>query len=129
MADRRGSGALARAVARLLAHSPTALTGIAIAERLRRDDPGISNSLVFRSLSQLRRDGAVRKIEHVNGYAWGGDTRMVSLVCMTCGALAQRDAPGLFEALDALAGQHGFRPDRYVIEVAGACRACGGAGD
>lgn len=124
---RRRSGHLGETILRMLRRSRTPLTGIEIAERMRIGDPRVSNSQVFRTLQQLRRDGAIRKIEHLNCYAAGGETRYVSLVCRACGALRTVEAAGFFEAIDAAARLRGFRPNRYVVEVPGTCRACGGS--
>jgi Fe2+ or Zn2+ uptake regulation protein len=121
---RRRAGDLAGMILRLLQRSQTPLAGIGIADRLRRKDARVSNSLVFRALGQLREDGMIRKIEHLNGYAAGGETRRVSLVCSKCGKLVTLEAEGFFEALDGLAGRHGFRPSRYVVEFGGRCACC-----
>jgi Fur family zinc uptake transcriptional regulator len=123
--SRRRSGDLGKTMLRMLRRSPAPLTGIEIAQRLRTRGPRISNSQIFRTLQQLRRDGAIRKIEHLNGYAAGGDTRCVSLACSACGALGAVEAAGFFEAIDEAARLRGFRPGRYVVEVPGTCAACG----
>lgn len=124
---RRRSGHLGETVLRMLRRSRAPLTGIEIAERLRTKDPHISNSQIFRTLQRLRRDDAIRKIEHLNCYAVGGETRCVSLVCGACGALRMVEAAGFFDAVDEAARLRGFRPNRYVVEVPGTCAACSAA--
>jgi Fe2+ or Zn2+ uptake regulation protein len=124
---RRGSGHLAERIEQILRRSRVPLTGIEIVGRMRIGDSRVSNSLVFRALQQLRREGRIRKIEHLNCYAAGGETRCVSLVCAVCGVLRTVEAETFFAAIDALARQRGFCPNRYVIEAAGTCRACAGS--
>jgi Fe2+ or Zn2+ uptake regulation protein len=121
---RRGPGHLAETILLLLQRSQAPLTGIEIAERLRLRDRRVSNSLVFRALLLLRRDGAIRKIEHRNCYAAGGETRVVSLVCATCGRLEVREDEAFFQALGGVARLHGFRPSRYIVEFPGICGRC-----
>ncbi|MET0310054.1 MAG: transcriptional repressor [Sphingomonas sp.] len=125
--SRRRTGYLTGEIVQLLQRSQVPLTGIEIANRLRHDDPRVSNSLVFRALQQLRRDAVIRKIEHLNGYALGGETRTISLVCAECGKLFAIEEDAFFERLDDIARRQGFRPSRYVIEFAGTCGRCDAA--
>lgn len=125
-AQRRQSGELRESILRLLQRAHRPLTGLELTERLGRHREPPFQSQVFRALGELCRRGAIRRIATTNGYAVGGDTRRINLICSRCGKLETVRAEKLFSALDQLALSERFVLRCYLVEVSGICAGCDG---
>lgn len=99
-----------------------------ILDALRRDDPKMAPTTVYRALAALLVQGQIHRLESLNAYmpcqsAGHADAAILS-ICDDCGTVAENVAPEVMENLSALLGQTGFSAQRHVIEVHGTCGAC-----
>lgn len=108
----------------LIRESPRPPTGLQILSRMRERGEAVHDSQIYRAVQQLCRSGAVRKIHLCNGYAVGGATDRISLLCRSCGSLASIEAPELVVALERLAARGGLAVTSYVLELPGLCARC-----
>ena len=108
-------------------HADEDLTAAKIAEEL----PEISVSAVYRNLSALEKDGAVRKVAK-NGsrevfyqYRKAEACRdHLHLSCKICGRTFHMDEAGTQALLDAIARADGFTVDREDTVLYGICGEC-----
>lgn len=85
--------------------------------------------VIYRALDFLKDLGLIHRLETLNAFIacqhrHGTHERVSFLICEMCRHVDEVVSPALNGALDALAGEHGFRPQRQVVELAGLCRAC-----
>lgn len=85
--------------------------------------------VIYRALDFLREQGLIHRLETLNAFIacphrHGTHERVTFLICETCRHVDEVVSPGLHQALDTLAGEHGFRAARQVVELAGTCRNC-----
>lgn len=126
-APRRPAGELRERVLRMLQRSKRPLSGFELTDRLGERGKRLHHSQIFRALDQLCRGQIIRKVALTSGYAFGGDTRQVSLLCSACGEIVAVEAEAGFALLDRLAASKRFMVGSYVVEVPGICRKCGDA--
>lgn len=91
--------------------------------------PGTSLPTVYATLELFEQLGIVRRV-NAGGGAVLFDSRTVDhhhLICGTCGAVEDLDAPVDFDGVMRAARRSGFAPDRASLVVDGVCASCGGA--
>ena len=87
---------------------------------------------VYRALEFLMSQGLVSKIESRNAYVPRAHPERehdcLFFLCSICGASAELEDPRVVEVLAEDAAALGYRVDRRVVEVEGACPNCVPAG-
>lgn len=101
-----------------------------VAERVHRDlvadNPSLSPATVYATLDLLADLGLVRRISTLRGAAVY-DTRTDDhhhLLCRSCGAIADLDAPVATGGARQAAADRGFRTEHTTLQVTGVCAAC-----
>ena len=83
---------------------------------------------VYRALDFLQQLGLVHRIASLNAYvgcvAPGEPHDGQFLICETCHALAELDAPAITGAIAESAADSGFEPRRHTVEIMGLCPNC-----
>lgn len=96
-----------------------------ISEKQRKD---IKPASVYRSLDALCALGFVVKIESLNAFMacthQGHHHEHVFLVCRACGSADEVIDHSVSKILSADASHQGFKIERQVLELQGACRDC-----
>lgn len=99
-----------------------------VLEMLRKTNPKIAPTTIYRALKALAERGYVHRLESLNAFvacqSKDACRAAVLSVCDKCGVVEECAAPEVLRALDAVVGESGFQPTRKVIEVHGACAAC-----
>ncbi|MCA0406705.1 MAG: transcriptional repressor [Proteobacteria bacterium] len=85
--------------------------------------------VIYRALDFLKDLGLIHRLETLNAFIacphrHGTHERVSFLICEKCRHVDEVVSPTLNTALDSLAGEHDFRPQRQVVELAGLCRDC-----
>ncbi len=91
--------------------------------------PGLSLPTVYATLELFEELGLVRRVA-AGGAPTTWDTRPDDhhhLICRTCGAVSDLDAPAGAGAALAAARAQGFVPDHVELLVSGTCAACAAA--
>jgi Fe2+ or Zn2+ uptake regulation protein len=114
------------AVARVLTDLATHVTAEDVHAEVVRRVPGVSLPTVYATLGLLEELGHVQRVSTQGGKAVY-DPRTDHhhhLVCRTCGAIADVDAP--LDERDALAAARavGFEPDQAELVLRGRCARC-----
>jgi Fur family zinc uptake transcriptional regulator len=124
---------LRRAVLAIVGENPAPLGAYQIIEALsRREGKGIAPPTVYRTLDFFLEHGFLHRIESRNAYARCEHIdhahQSVLLLCEKCGRSAEIEDAALTRALQATAERAGFVASRPMVEIAGLCRDCAGAG-
>lgn len=117
-----------RAVWQVLVASDGHLTAQEIAEQVRRTDPGINTSSVYRTLGLLADLDLVRESRLGDGTTstWESthDDHTIHLVCTGCGAVVHHAAASVVELHRELAAEARFHVTSIDVRVAGRCADC-----
>lgn len=110
-------------------HADEALTAAEIAEGLRREGRGCGRSTVYRLLSQLLDEGAVKREADESGqarYRLSGKecSHHLHLRCVECGRVEHMDEAASERILNEVAGAAGFAVDRGETVLLGCCGEC-----
>lgn len=85
---------------------------------------------VYRALEFLLEAGLVHRIESANAYVGCRDPEhrhsAQFLICRACGQVGELEESGIGKDIDEQAAGHGFRVERYQLEVVGLCPHCAG---
>lgn len=125
---------LRRHVLEEVASTHKAVGAYEVLERLaRKDRRRLAPISVYRALDALVAVGLVHRLESRNAFfachaAHPSQRRHIVLACDGCGAVAEMAAPQVFDGIALVAGAAGFAVERSLVEVTGACGACGSAG-
>jgi Fur family transcriptional regulator, ferric uptake regulator len=114
--------AVVQALARVEGH----ITGAELIEQLRRDDPEIVPSTVYRTLAALEEIGLVRHGHGASGreeFHVGADEEHGHLHCASCGGQWEI-GPDETDAISALFAPLGFALDRSHVTIVGRCAEC-----
>lgn len=88
----------------------------------------IAANSVYRILDLFVGANLARRVESSNAYLANAhpdcEHDCIFLVCDSCGATTHIDDDRLTKALRKASEEHGFSPDRPVIEVRGRCEDC-----
>ena len=83
---------------------------------------------VYRALDFLQQMGLVHRIASLNAYvgcaAPGEPHDGHFLICESCRALAELDAPSITSAINKSARDSGFESRRHTVEIMGLCPDC-----
>lgn len=101
-----------------------------LAQRVRRKNPRIDSSTVYRNLEALEALGEVRHT-HIDGRVTRWHRTDVTphghLVCRSCGAEQEVALATLAPFAKRLRTEHGFNADLEHAAIAGICRRCAAA--
>lgn len=119
-----------RAVLRVLERERGRQLGAqAIHRRVRRIDPLVGLTTVYRTLGLLQREGIVDVVStdgREQGYRLCTPVHHHHLVCAACGAvveIAECDVAGVQRSLERA---YGFRISEHSLSFRGRCRSCAG---
>jgi Fur family transcriptional regulator, zinc uptake regulator len=115
----------------ILLESHRAMGAYDVLDRLAAEGFGRQPPVVYRALEFLVEHGLAHRIQILNAFAacMHPETahQPVFLICTGCHRIAEAPATALRTALDAAAGDLGFRVERTSFEATGQCPACRGA--
>lgn len=99
-----------------------------IHDDLRRSGEGVGLTTVYRALQALAADGLVDVIVRSDGEAvyrrCSSRGHHHHLVCRSCRAAIEVEAPSVEEWASRVAHQHGFTEVSHTVEVFGICPDC-----
>ncbi len=112
----------------ILLESHRAMGAYEVLERLAEDGYGKQPPVAYRALDFLVEQGFAHRIQRLNAYAAclssERDHAPVFLICKGCEQVAEADASVLRGALQELAAQSDFTPERVTVELLGLCGRC-----
>jgi len=94
----------------------------------RKSARSVSRSTIYRTLAWLEEAGLLRKVartndrdvyEHDYGYP-----QHDHLICQNCGELIEFHNQAIFDLIEQVAAEHGFRMNGHRLEVSGRCEKC-----
>jgi Fur family ferric uptake transcriptional regulator len=99
---------------------------------LRAGGERVGLTSVYRALQSLADRAAVDVVRQTNGELTyrrcASDAHHHHLLCRTCGATVEIEAPALEQWVADVAATHGYTVTAHTLEVTGTCRACTGSG-
>ncbi len=100
-----------------------------LAYRLRQKGSKVSRASVYRTLPLLVKAGLLREVmygevrrhyyEHVHDRK-----EHDHLICVQCGRVLEVDDENLRKAERKVCAEHGFLPQKFVVEIFGRCKKC-----
>lgn len=116
---------------KILRKANNPLSAYDVLGQLRKYNPQIAPTTVYRALAALTENGQIHRLESMNSYVAcqreHHNQSPILSVCDDCGSVEESLAPQVLSALDELAGQSGFFATRQVIELRGQCVSCSGS--
>lgn len=115
--------AVKREMLEILHRAKGPMTAEQVHERLGHGD----DATVYRNLAQFEEAGVIVHSHHAHGpsvYRWSS-TRVVPVVCESCGTTVEVDAALFDNVSRALQRDHGFLLDPGHFALTGLCAACG----
>ncbi len=104
------------------------MTAEQIAERVRRTDPTINLSSVYRSLALFSDLGLVREsnlgANEATHWELDHSDEQFHLKCTSCGQVEHHTGDLVAQIESHLSANHGFRADRVELLVSGTCSQC-----
>ncbi len=104
------------------------MTAYEILGELRNEEAGLAPPTVYRALSALTQDGLAHRLESINAFVFCQcghvDHTPVLAICDDCGSVEEHADEAVMNRLTTLTRKTGFRAQRYVVEVHGACGNC-----
>jgi Fur family ferric uptake transcriptional regulator len=98
-----------------------------IYQRVRKKDPRISLSTVYRNLNLLKELGLISELhldqEH-HHYELKEETEHYHLICSRCGEVVEFDDPLVEELISQVSKEKGFRVERLHMDLVGLCEKC-----
>jgi Fur family ferric uptake transcriptional regulator len=117
-----------REVLDALTHAPAFASAQQIHAQLRNTGSRIGLTSVYRALQSLSDDGLVDVLRSDAGEATyrrcGSTHHHHHLICRTCGATVEVEAPRLERWVADIAQQHGYAVDDHTLEIRGTCSRC-----
>ena len=117
-----------RAVLSALAFDDTFRSAQNIHARLRDSESAVGLTSVYRALQALADAGVVDVGRTSTGELTyrrcDSDEHHHHLVCTTCGATVEIEAPEIEQWVADVARSHGYVVTSHTLEVTGTCRAC-----
>lgn len=120
--------ALRRRVLREVWRGHDAVKAYDILERLGSARRTAKPPTVYRALQFLVQQGLVHRLESLNAFVGCAQPRRDHqgqfLICRTCGAVRELQAPAIAAAVKRAAEAAGFAVERQTVEVLGTCPRC-----
>jgi Fur family transcriptional regulator, ferric uptake regulator len=117
-----------RAVLAALARDDAFRSAQDIHARLRDGDSAVGLTSVYRALQALADSRAVDVLRTSTGELTyrrcGSDAHHHHLVCTTCGATVEVEAPAIERWVADVAESNGYVVASHTLEVTGTCRSC-----
>ena len=117
-----------RRVLEILLEEHKALGAYDVLARLAGEGFGNQPPVAYRALEFLVEQGLAHRIQRLNAFTacahMGEDHAPAFLICRTCHMVAEAEATGARQSLDAEAARAGFRVERLIIEALGLCPNC-----
>ncbi|MBM2575884.1 transcriptional repressor [Jannaschia sp. Os4] len=113
-----------RRVLEMLLESHRAMGAYDVLARLKEEGLGYQPPIAYRALDFLVRHGFAHRIEKLNAFvacARPDCADPAFLICRSCAAVSEADAPA---GLDRTARLEGFAVERAIVEAEGLCPAC-----
>jgi Fur family zinc uptake transcriptional regulator len=117
-------------VLQTLNHAEAPLSAYDILDKLR--DEGLRAPLqVYRALEKLIDQGLAHRLESLNAFVCCAQVHGHSgattgfAICSKCGRVDEFADEVVTDRLKGWANEHGFKPERTVIELRGICETCG----
>ncbi len=99
-----------------------------IARLEQKEQRKIAPPTVYRHLDFLMRVGLVHRLESTQSFVAcehpGHEHASQYLLCTECGSADELESGELEQLLAQAADQHGFQPDKSVVEITGVCGDC-----
>ena len=103
-------------------------TAYDILNDMRKSNPKIAPTTVYRGLEVLINRGLVHRLESVNAYVAcnGSDHSHAPIlsICDDCGTVEEQVSSEVHDRLATILKQKGFAASRQVVEVRGTCSEC-----
>jgi Fur family transcriptional regulator, zinc uptake regulator len=120
-------------VFREIAASHHAVGAYDIIDSLGKQGTRLAPVSVYRAIEALVEAGVVHRLESRNAFfachaSHVSARQNVVLACGDCGSVAEVEGEAVFSAIDAIVAQARFEMSARVVEVAGRCAHCVGAG-
>jgi Fur family zinc uptake transcriptional regulator len=117
-----------RRVLEILLEEHKALGAYDVLARLAQDGFGNQPPVAYRALEFLVEQGLAHRIQRLNAFTAcvhpGEDHAPAFLICRTCHTVAEAEAHGARQSLEAEAAKAGFQVERTTIEALGLCPNC-----
>jgi Fur family transcriptional regulator, ferric uptake regulator len=121
-----------RAVLEVLRDETGFVSAQSIHARLRAADASVGLTSVYRALQALADDGALDVVRSGSGELTyrrcASDDHHHHLLCSSCGATVEVEAPALERWVADVARRHDYRVDGHTLEISGTCAACVSSG-
>lgn len=116
-------------VLRVLLSSHQALGAYEIIERLNKQGRRLAPISVYRIIDVLAEARLVHRLESKNAFfaclsAHKNDKSVVVLVCDSCHAVAEAEAPEAWRAINSMTQASDFQVTETVLEIQGTCSHC-----
>ena len=116
-----------RAILEVLRRTQGHVTAIELIEQVRRLDPDVTPSTVYRTLETLEELGLVRHSHGIDGreeFHVRPESEHGHLACASCGRSWELDADEVGDFLVGLSRARAFEADLSHLTVVGRCRDC-----
>jgi Fur family ferric uptake transcriptional regulator len=121
-----------RAVLDVLRDQTGFVSAQSIHARLRATSTSVGLTSVYRALQGLADDGAVDVVRSASGELTyrrcASEDHHHHLLCSSCGATVEVEAPALESWVAEVARRHRYRVDGHTLEITGTCAACVSSG-
>ena len=119
-----------RRVLEILLEQHRAMGAYDVLQRLAADGFGNQPPVAYRALEFLVEQGLAHRIQRLNAFTacahMGEEHAPAFLICRTCHTVAEAEAQGARQSLEAEAARAGFHVERTTIEALGLCPNCRG---
>ena len=107
-------------------HAP--IKAYELLEKMHQINPKTAPPTVYRALEFLQKAGLVHRLESLNAYVGCGNPSEPHLgqflICDSCGAVAEINAPKITNILNEQAAKLGFDTQQQLVEIKGLCPEC-----
>lgn len=101
-----------------------------VLEAVRARDPRVGYATVYRTMKLLVEAGLAHERKFGDGFTRyelaDGHAHHDHLICVSCGKIAEFEAPAIEKLQEQVAQRHGFTVHHHKHELYGTCRDCAG---